>query len=63
MASSIKLEFPLNDALPNTDHARDRLLAKVFKYRKSHKASQNIDDGDFALIYAYGKLGQSMRLT
>lgn len=55
-ASSFKLEFPLNDALPNTDHARDRLLAKIFKYRKTHATSQVRDDEDYALLYAYGEL-------
>lgn len=28
MASSMKLEYPLNDVLPNIDHARDRLDRK-----------------------------------
>ena len=54
MASSLKLEFPLNDALPNTDHARDRLLAKVFRFRKTH-TDGNTSDEDFAILYAYGK--------
>ena len=54
MASSLKLEFPLNDALPNTEHARERLLAKIFKYRKAHPSTQGRDDEDFALFYAYG---------
>ena len=54
MASSLKLEFPLNDALPNTDHARDRLLAKIFKFRKTH-TDDNTSDEDFAVLYAYGK--------
>ncbi|CAF9918458.1 MAG: hypothetical protein GOMPHAMPRED_001524 [Gomphillus americanus] len=52
MASSLKLEFPLNDALPNTDHARDRLLAKIFKFRKTH-TDDNTSDEDFAVLYAY----------
>ena len=53
MASSLKLEFPLNDALPNTEHARDRLLAKIFKYRKTHRTTQGTDDEDYASLYAY----------
>ena len=56
MASSIKLEFPLNDALPNTDNARDRLLVKVFKLRKEMRKGQRLDDEDFALLYAFGEL-------
>jgi hypothetical protein len=35
LASSLKLEYPLSDALPNTNNSRDRLLAKIFQYRKS----------------------------
>ena len=50
LASSMKLEFPLNEALPNTEHARDRLLAKIFKYRQEKSGAK---DEDFALLYAY----------
>ena len=49
LASSMKLEYPLNEALPSTEHARDRLLAKMFEYRKRSGAK----DEDFALLYAY----------
>ncbi|KAM3076632.1 hypothetical protein ACMFMG_007438 [Clarireedia jacksonii] len=36
MASSMKLEYPLlADNLPSTANARDRLLAKIFQYRKN----------------------------
>lgn len=52
LASSMKLEFPLNDAMPNTEHARDRLLAKIFSYRKTGKRGRS--DEDFDLLYAYG---------
>ena len=54
LASSMKLEFPLNDALPNTEHARDRLLAKIFKYRRNDKSTNGTTDEDYALLYAYG---------
>lgn len=54
LASSIKLEYPLNEALPNTDHARDRLLAKIFCFRKEHQDENGVDDEDFELLYAYG---------
>lgn len=50
----MKLEFPLNDALPSTDHARDRLLAKIFKYRHDEKVASDTTDEDYALLYAYG---------
>jgi len=52
LASSMKLEYPLNEALPSTDHARDRLLAKVFRFRKE-KVDSGATDEDFALLYAY----------
>jgi len=54
LASSIKLEYPLNEALPNTDHARDRLLAKIFRFRKESKDDLGSNDEDFELLYAYG---------
>jgi hypothetical protein len=56
MASSMKLEYPLMDVLPNIEHARDRLLARIFHYRKHPQASQLTTDEDYALLYAYSKL-------
>ncbi|KAF9891270.1 hypothetical protein FE257_004834 [Aspergillus nanangensis] len=53
MASSMKLEYPLNDVLPNIEHARDRLLARLFRYRKDLAASRLSTDEDYALLYAY----------
>ena len=55
MASSMKLEYPLNDVLPNIEHARDRLLARLFRYRKDLEASHLSTDEDYALLYAYGR--------
>lgn len=50
LASSLKLEYPLNDALPDTSNPRDRLLAKIWKYRKSvmvpTKAVETDDEGE-----------------
>ena len=51
----MKLEFPLNDSMPNTEHARDKLLAKIFCYRKNEGLADDMNDEDFALLYAYGK--------
>lgn len=51
----MKLEYPLNDTMPNTEHARDRLLAKIFSYRKNNGLIDEMDDEDFELFYAYGK--------
>ena len=50
LASSMKLEYPLTQALPSTEHARDRLLAKIFRYRKENRGAT---DADFASLYAY----------
>lgn len=49
LASSMKLGFPLPPTLPRMDRARDRLLAKLFEYKKCRSAV----DVDWALIYAY----------
>lgn len=52
----MKLEYPLNDALPNIDHARDRLLARLFSYRQlGTAAQQQTKDEDYSLLYAYGE--------
>ncbi len=48
----MKLEFPLNEALPSADHARDRLLARMFKFR-AEKEGVGASDEDFELLYAY----------
>lgn len=49
----MKLEYPLIDALPSVEHSRDRLLARIFRYRQDEEASRSTTDEDFALIYAY----------
>lgn len=56
MASSMKLEYPLNDALPNIEHTRDRLLARIFDFRKNGDKNDIATDEDYELLYAYGKL-------
>jgi hypothetical protein len=60
LASSMKLEYPLNDALPSTTHSRDRLLAKIFHYRKTVAGRSEGDEGapvakdeDYEMLYAY----------
>ena len=47
------LSYPLNDALPNTEHTRDRLLARIFAYRKNEAATNGTSDEDFGLLYTY----------
>ncbi|KAF4301294.1 ribosomal protein l19 [Botryosphaeria dothidea] len=53
MASSMKLEYPLNDALPNIEHTRDRLLARIFDFRKNGDKNDIATDEDYELLYAY----------
>jgi len=55
LASTVSLEYPLNDVLPNIEHSRDRLLAKIFDFRRSNENNSNIVDSDYELLYAYGK--------
>lgn len=47
------LSYPLNDALPNTEHTRDRLLARIFAYRKNEAEANGTLDEDFGLLYTY----------
>ncbi|SPQ22265.1 3dc7af59-1cba-4398-876a-a24c7160b213 [Thermothielavioides terrestris] len=37
LASSLMLEYPLTDALPGVASTRDRLLGKIFQFRKVHQ--------------------------
>ena len=58
LASSLKLEYPMNDALPSAANPRDRLLAKIFQYRKHAAGREDSEvvgarDGDYELLYAY----------
>ena len=56
IASSMKLEYPINDALPSTTPSRDRLLAKIFQFRKNQANADGepiAKDEDYALLYAY----------
>jgi hypothetical protein len=54
----MKLKYPLTDALPSTENARDRLLAKIFEYRRT-STDKELDDEDFALLYNYGMFPQA----
>lgn len=62
LASCIMLEYPLTDAIPTVDSNKDRLLGKIYQFRKDHMelTSHSDDDTlvvaeekDFALLYAY----------
>jgi len=68
LASSLKLEYPMNDALPSTANARDRLLAKIFHYRKHvgiEEDEAEARDEDYELLYAYtlvtGQLAEEIK--
>lgn len=60
LASCIMLEYPLTDAIPTVDSNKDRLLGKIYQFRKDNMAAQLANDGtqvvaeeDYALLYAY----------
>ncbi|KAI5776623.1 Fusaric acid resistance protein-like-domain-containing protein [Geopyxis carbonaria] len=54
LGSSIRIGFPLPENLPNTTRARDRLLAKIFDYRKTVKGIEGEKlDEDLEMLYAY----------
>ncbi|KAF9733107.1 hypothetical protein PMIN01_08790 [Paraphaeosphaeria minitans] len=66
MASSMKLEYPLNAALPNVERTRDRLLARVFEFRRSGLGKKLAKDEDYELLYTYalvtGQLGRDLAI-
>ncbi|KAH7326278.1 60S ribosomal protein L19 [Stachybotrys elegans] len=62
LASCIMLEYPLTDAIPTVDNIKDRLLGKIYIFRKEHMEHQMRNGGDlstiaqeqdYALMYAY----------
>jgi hypothetical protein len=55
MASSMKLEYPLNDALPSVEHARDRFLVKISDFKRQQDSSKLASEQDYELLYAYGE--------
>lgn len=50
----MKLEYPLNDAMPKIEQRRDQLLAKVFDYKQNSPDAETTSDDDYELLYAYG---------
>lgn len=53
LASSIKLEYPLNDVLPSIDDTRDRLLAKISEFRRTEQGRTLTQEQDYEMLYAY----------
>ncbi len=39
LASSMMLEYPLTDAIPSVTGIKDRLLGKIYQFRRSHNAA------------------------
>lgn len=56
LASSVKMEYPLNDVLPDIEHLRDRLLACISEFRRAPGVGSAVTDQDYEMIYAYGEL-------
>lgn len=56
LASTVNMEYPINDVLPSIEHSRDRLLARIFEFRRNAAGDSVATDQDYELIYAYGKL-------
>ncbi|KAK5115202.1 hypothetical protein LTR85_009960 [Meristemomyces frigidus] len=67
LASSVKLEYPLNDVLPSIDHTRDRLLGKISEFRRSGEGRDLTSEQDYELLYAYvlvtGQLSQDIQVV
>jgi len=66
LASSVKLECSIaTDVLPSANHTRERLLARIFSYRKEDTGEQKTSDEDYSLLYTYalvtGQLGMEIR--
>lgn len=56
----MKLAYPLNDVLPNIEHTRDRLLAKIFDFRQQDVGKTATAAEDYELLYAYGESSESV---
>lgn len=53
LASSYKLEYPLNDAMPSIETSRDRLLARISEFRRTEEGRDVTAEQDYELLYAY----------
>lgn len=63
LASSMKLEYSIaSDALPNIEHTRDRLLAKIFAYRRNDVQEQRSTDEDYSLFFTYALVTGQLNL-
>jgi hypothetical protein len=57
LASCIMLEYPLTDAIPTVDSVRDRLLGKVYQFRREHMEISAASRSDVAAVDADGNAG------
>jgi hypothetical protein len=61
IASCLMLEYPLTDAIPTVENNKDRLLGKIYQFRKEHMNADllgdespfAVEESDYALLYAY----------
>ncbi|KAI6768263.1 hypothetical protein HG530_006272 [Fusarium avenaceum] len=61
IASCLMLEYPLTDAIPTVENNKDRLLGKIYQFRKEHmnadllgdESPLTVEESDYALLYAY----------
>ncbi|KAF4455677.1 hypothetical protein F53441_2077 [Fusarium austroafricanum] len=61
IASCLMLEYPLTDAIPTVENNKDRLLGKIYQFRKEHmnagflgdETPFTVEESDYALLYAY----------
>ncbi|KAK9377436.1 Fusaric acid resistance protein-like-domain-containing protein [Lipomyces chichibuensis] len=53
IASALRLNLPLPSDLPNTVHARDRMIVKVSEYRMKQLSEDAGTEDDFVLFYAF----------
>lgn len=65
LASSYKLEYPLNDALPSIESSRDRLLSRISEFRRIGEGRDITSEQDYEMLYAYvlvtGQLAQDIQ--
>ncbi|KAK7207451.1 Fusaric acid resistance protein-like-domain-containing protein [Myxozyma melibiosi] len=53
LASGIRLGLPIPNHLPNTVHARDRMIVKINEYRMKSVSQNAGTDDDFVLFYSF----------
>lgn len=52
VSSAVRMGIPLPDKLPSTEHAIDRMLAKLNEFRQQ-SINEPADEEDFVLFYSY----------